>query len=313
MSGAFRFAILEWNSEIIARRVARSGVEAVRPAWPNYNAALDFRVSPSVSTAANSLHVLRSMTLSGLVVDEILRGIKTGELDVGAKLNETDLADRLGISRSPVREAFRALEEAGMVRLEKNRGVFIRDLSDEEAAELYEVRAGLDEMAGRLLAPRVTPGQLAELTALVTELENSTGSGGVTHYFFLNIAFHDRMVEMTGNSMLLGLYRQVVNRMHLLRRRGFSLAGSSAASHAEHRLILDALATRDAQTTACAMRGHVEAGFRRAVAAHHVDGQPAPSSPSATAPPALPSAPDGRQSRAAASGGTRPRRPSKAG
>lgn len=252
------------------------------------------------------------MTLSGLVVDEILRGIKTGELDVGAKLNETDLADRLGISRSPVREAFRALEEAGMVRLEKNRGVFIRDLSDAEAAELYEVRAGLDEMAGRLLAPRVTPEQLAELTALVTELENSTGSGGVTHYFFLNIAFHDRMVEMTGNSMLLGLYRQVVNRMHLLRRRGFSLAGSSAASHAEHRLILDALATRDAQTTASAMRGHVEAGFLRAVAAHHVDGQPVHSSPVAPASPSSPSTADGRESRAAASGGTRPRRPSKA-
>jgi DNA-binding GntR family transcriptional regulator len=211
------------------------------------------------------------MTLSGLVVDEILRGIKTGELNVGAKLNEMELAERLRISRSPVREAFRALEEAGLVRLEKNRGVFIRDLSDEEAAELYEVRAGLDEMAGRLLAPRVTPEQIEELKAMVTQLETSTGSGGVTHYFFLNIAFHDRMVEMTGNTMLLGLYRQVVNRMHLLRRRGFSLSGSSAASHAEHRVILEALATRDAESTARAMRQHVESGFQRAIAAHHIE------------------------------------------
>ncbi|MDB5849629.1 MAG: transcriptional regulator [Rhodoferax sp.] len=223
------------------------------------------------------------MTLSGLVVDEILRGIKTGELNVGAKLNEMELAERLGISRSPVREAFRALEEAGLVRLEKNRGVFIRDLSDGEAAELYEVRAGLDEMAGRLLAPRITPAQVEELKAMVTQLENSTGSGGVTHYFFLNIAFHDRMVEMTGNTMLLGLYRQVVNRMHLLRRRGFSLSGSSAASHAEHRVILDALATRDAETTARAMRQHVEAGFQRAVAAHHLEEQHAPARPALAA------------------------------
>ncbi len=219
------------------------------------------------------------MTLSGLVVDEILRGIKTGELNVGAKLNETELAERLGISRSPVREAFRALEEAGLVRLEKNRGVFIRDLSDEEAAELYEVRAGLDEMAGRLLAPRATPEQIDELKALVTQLESSSASGGVNHYFALNLAFHDRMVEMTGNTTLLGLYRQVVNRMHLLRRRGFSLSGSSAASHAEHRVILDALATRNAEATARAMRQHVERGFQRGIAAHHLEESKAAAQP----------------------------------
>jgi DNA-binding GntR family transcriptional regulator len=224
-----------------------------------------------MTSSANSFELLRSMTLSGLVQEEILRGIKTGELTVGAKLNEIDLAERLRISRSPVREAFRALEEAGLVRLEKNRGVFIRDLSDEEAAELYEVRAGLDDMAGRLLAPRVTQEQVEELRTLVTQLETSSISGGVNHYFPLNIAFHDRIVEMTGNTMLLGLYRQVVNRMHLLRRRGFSVSGSSAASHAEHRIILDALATRSAENTARAMRQHVESGFQRALAAHQAE------------------------------------------
>jgi phosphonate utilization transcriptional regulator len=224
-----------------------------------------------MTTSASTFELLRSVTLSGLVQDEILRGIKTGELTVGAKLNEIDLAERLRISRSPVREAFRALEEAGLVRLEKNRGVFIRDLSDEEASELYEVRAGLDEMAGRLLAPRVTSEQLKELKKLIIQLEASSVRGGVNHYFPLNIAFHDRLVEMTGNTMLLGLYRQVVNRMHLLRRRGFSLSGSSAASHAEHRFILDALATRNAETTASAMRQHVESGFKRALAAHQLE------------------------------------------
>ena len=165
------------------------------------------------------------------------------------------------------------LEEAGLVRLEKHRGVVIRDRSDEEAAELYQVRAGLDETAGRLLAVRITPQQLAELKALVTQLESSSNSGGVNHYFALNLAFHDRLVEMAGNTTLLGLYRQVVNRMHLLRRRGFSLSGSSAASHAEHRDILEALATRDAEATARAMRQHVERGFQRGVAAHHLTEQ----------------------------------------
>ena len=75
------------------------------------------------------IDLLRSQTLSGLVQEEILREIKTGQLEAGAKLNEIELAERLQISRSPVREAFRALEEAGLVRLEKNRGVFIREIS----------------------------------------------------------------------------------------------------------------------------------------------------------------------------------------
>jgi DNA-binding GntR family transcriptional regulator len=209
------------------------------------------------------------MTLSGLVQEEILRRIKSGELTVGMRLNESELSERLGVSRSPLREAFRALEEAGLVRLEKNRGVFIRDLSDEEAAELYEVRAGLDEMVGRLLAPRITDAQLAELGNMLTELETSSEQDGVNRYFELNLAFHDRVVEMTGNATLLALYRQVINRMHLLRRRGFSLAGSSSASHYEHRAVLGALSTRDADAAARAMRQHVHSGFQRALAAQH--------------------------------------------
>lgn len=235
--------------------------------------------SPEMHTNTSPLDLLRSVTLSGLVEDEILRGIKTGELTVGAKLNEIELAKRLGVSRSPVREAFRALEEAGLVRLEKNRGVFIRDLSDEEAAELYEVRAGLDEMAGRLLAPRATAAQIAELGTLLGQLESTSTSDGINRYFELNVSFHDRVVEMTGNATLLGLYRQVVNRMHLLRRRGFSLVGSSAASHAEHRMILDALATRDPETAARAMRQHVQNGFERALAAHHLEEESAAADP----------------------------------
>jgi DNA-binding GntR family transcriptional regulator len=216
----------------------------------------------------SSFDVLRSLTLSGFVQNEILRRIKSGELVAGAKLNEVDLAEDLKISRSPVREAFRALEEAGLVKLEKNRGVFIRELSDREAVELYQVRSGLDEMAGRLLAPTITQTQLSGLEAMLNELETSASEGELSRYFPLNIAFHDRVVEMTGNATLLAMYRQVVNRMHLLRLRGFSIAGSSKASHEEHRQILAALATRDPDAAAKAMREHVMNGFHRAMAAH---------------------------------------------
>jgi DNA-binding GntR family transcriptional regulator len=209
---------------------------------------------------ADKLELHRRQSLPELVQDEVLRMIKAGELPAGARLNELDLAERLRISRPPLREALRALEEAGLVRLERNRGMFVRDVSAHEALEMYQVRAGLDDQAGRLLAPIITDKQLQELDRLLTKLE-SCKSDDIDRTFPLNIAFHDRLVELTGNAVLLQIYRQVINRMHLLRRRSF--AGGNAASHAEHRAILAALATRNPELAAQAMRRHVELGFER--------------------------------------------------
>ena len=108
----------------------------------------------------------------------------------------------------------------------------------------------------------ITDMQIDELRRMIEELERSTAQG-LNAYFPLNIAFHDRIVEMAANVTLLQMYRQVVDRMHLLRRRGFERAGGSGASHAEHRVIVDALASRDPLKAAEAMRGHVTGGFDR--------------------------------------------------
>jgi DNA-binding GntR family transcriptional regulator len=183
------------------------------------------------------------MTLPSLVVEEVLRGIRAGELSGGCKLSETGLAVRLGVSRSPVREAFRALEEAGLVRLEKNRGVFVRALTEEEAAELREVRAGLVATAGRLLAVRITPAQLNELRCQAAQGGHGAGT-----------SLYGRIVGMAGNATLLGLYRQVANRMHLLRRDGMPPAEGRATERAEAQALLAALATRDADAVANAVR-----------------------------------------------------------
>lgn len=214
-----------------------------------------------------SLDLLRSQTLAGAVEEDIIRRIKAGVIVAGAKLNEADLAESMRISRAPVREAFRSLETAGLVRFEKNRGVYIREITDEEAAELYAVRRNLDEMAGRLLAPSFTDRQASELAGMLEELEAASTSGDVDRYFPLNIAFHDRLVEMAGNKTLLGFYRQVIDRMHLLRRRGFETDSSSAASHKEHLAILRALRLRDADAASRAMGQHVSNGFERTIGA----------------------------------------------
>jgi phosphonate utilization transcriptional regulator len=226
----------------------------------------DFRAAGS-DTAQAAIGFLKSTSLTSLVQEEIVRMILSGELDAGAQVKEFAIADRLGVGRSSVREAFRALEEAGLVRLEKNRGVFVREISDDEAEEMYSVRAGLDELAGRLLAPRITSAEIDELSRLVDELEVCLAPESFATYFPLNLRFHDRIVEMAGNRKLLGMYRRLINEMHLLRRRGLLRGGGLLVSNEEHRTIVAALASRDADAAADAMRDHVRAGRDRMLAA----------------------------------------------
>src|ERR1700760_544527 len=103
---------------------------------------------------------LQTPSVPELVRGEIMRLIATGELSAGDKLNELEFSKRFRISRAPIREAFRALEEAGLVKLERNRGVYVREISGTEAEELYGLRAMLDEMAGRALAPAIRDTEL---------------------------------------------------------------------------------------------------------------------------------------------------------
>ena len=116
-----------------------------------------------VTDSSATIALLRNHSLATLVRQELERRILGGEIAPGAKLNEADVADELGVSRGPVREAFRGLEQAGLLRVEKNRGVFVRELSVAEADELYEVRAGLDALVGKITAARITAAQVQQL------------------------------------------------------------------------------------------------------------------------------------------------------
>lgn len=217
---------------------------------------------------ASELAILQSQSLTTLVQRELEIRILSGGLAPGAKLNEIEVAGQLNVSRGPVREAFRALEQTGLLRTEKNRGVFVRAISVEEADEIYELRAVLDEYVGRRLAAQITAEGLRELRALLESLAAASAAHDVDAYTRLNVALHDRMVELTGNRKLLDAYRRLVKELTLFRRE--ALSGSAAAmpeSIREHREIVCAIAARDADLAARLMREHVERGRARMHAA----------------------------------------------
>ena len=195
----------------------------------------------------SAIELLRSHSLTTLVRRDLEERILSGELSPGDKLNEGDVASQLNVSRGPVREAFRALESEGLVRTRKNRGVFVRQVSIREADEIYEVRAGLDELIGRLLALRIQPSQLTELRERLKKMQAAARNRDVAEYYPLNAAFHDRLAEFTGNGTLLSAYRRLVNELHLYRRETLARgADSFPISTREHSEIVEALARRDA-------------------------------------------------------------------
>jgi len=196
--------------------------------------------------AAAAIELLRENSLAMLAQRELERRIVAGEIAVGAKLNEMDIASALGVSRGPVREAFRALDQAGLVRVEKNRGVFVRQVSLEEANEIYEVRAALEGLIGRLAAQRIDADALEQLRAIVKKMFALDKSRKADVYFALNVEFHDILVRAARNTALATHYRRVVNELDLYRRETITRSSELIpVSTREHEAIVHALAKRD--------------------------------------------------------------------
>lgn len=211
----------------------------------------------SRSSAHSTIALLRNSSLASAAQQEIERMIFAGEIGPGDKLTEAWLADRLGVSRGPVREAFRVLEEAGLLQLEKNRGVFVREIPIEEVLEIFELRAMMEAHVGTGLAQRATPSQLQALRTLVTQMESAAAVDDEPLYYRLNVEFHERMVDFSGNRKLLALYRKLTRELSLFRRRNLSDQAQLLISAAEHRKILEAVASGDAMRAAQALSQHV--------------------------------------------------------
>src|SRR5258708_22485933 len=153
-------------------------------------------------TAPTALQLVQSTSLPALVQIEIERLILRGDLAIGQRINESELATRFGTSRGPVREALRALEESRLVRSEKNRGVFVREISVAEADEIYDVREALDQLIGRRVAERATPEQLRDLEAVLPRSGHTTRVAHTPALPRPNFTVHDLLVDFAGNARL---------------------------------------------------------------------------------------------------------------
>ncbi|WP_349963196.1 GntR family transcriptional regulator [Rhizobium sp. ZPR3] len=210
-------------------------------------------------SVSSSLHVLRNVSISELVYQQVHEKILSGELFPGEHMNENRLAAALGVSRASVREALRQLEKDSLVEITKNRGPFVRDMPPEEAWELYDIRASLEALAAELAAKRRTDEDLHLLAKCLENMDRSIEDGDEAGIFQYAVEFHRIVAAMSGSQNLVDMLKGVWGRLVLFRSK-FSRLHLGDPGSTEEKRILAAIQAGDAEAASALMRAHIIGG-----------------------------------------------------
>jgi len=211
-------------------------------------------------------HASSVQSLTVLVQREVERRILTGELLAGERLSESALAADMGVSRGPVREAMRGLQQAGLVNIVANKGVVVRKIGYDEAVDLYDLRGSLFGFMCETLARRRTDSQCDVLRDKLAAMVDAIRGDDKDLYYRLNIEFHAAVVEFCGNKRARAIYESIVKEMHLFRRRGLSRIENMEASMHEHEAIAEAIINGKAAAARRAGVTHLRNGRDRFLA-----------------------------------------------
>jgi DNA-binding GntR family transcriptional regulator len=213
--------------------------------------------SKSPSRTKNEHKGLSRVMLSDQVKQYIMDAILNGAYEAGDRIVESALAQELGVSQAPVREAMRELVVMGFLETEPYKGTSVRVFTAQELHEVYTVRAALESLAGREAATRVTDDDLEVLRIILDDMLEAARCDDVHLMVQHNNLFHNTILEISGNTLLYKLYQT----LEFARWTIFSTtrSGLGLVFLAErHETLLDALATRDPDIAADAMRNHIE-------------------------------------------------------
>lgn len=193
-----------------------------------------------------------------LVEDAIKRAIHEGSLAPGQKLNLDEIARQLKVSRTPVREAFRALELQGYLRVEPCVGTIVLGLEPQEITEIYTIRFNLEGLATRLAVLNITGEDLRGLEESLDQITAlDPASAEYTQIDRLNQSFHFGIYERGKNRRLLEMIRSLWESVVRYRARNTQIEGFLARSTQDHRAILDAIRRKDSQQAEALMQAHL--------------------------------------------------------
>ncbi len=189
--------------------------------------------------------------------ERLYQAILRGEFQPNERLIEMDLAQLYDVGRAAIRTALARLEQDGLVEREPNRGARVRALSEEEAVETLEARAVLEGLAARYAAQNVTDADIADLRAIVGEMEACLAEGDLLGISEGNTHLHSRLLQIANNKTV----ARLIERLHAQHIRSqfrlILVPGRPPRSVAEHRAIVEAVASRDPAAAEAAMRSHL--------------------------------------------------------
>jgi DNA-binding GntR family transcriptional regulator len=182
--------------------------------------------------------------------------IRFGRYRAGARLIPEEIATELGMSRMPVREAFLRLAADGLVVIKPNRGCIVAGLSLDEIYETFEIRSVLEGLAVRLAMPRIDASVIAELEHLLDKMEKS-GQSGSADWVTQHQDFHDHICMLSKRPKLIRQIAQLHVKIEPYLRIWFDYAAKPLSAQQEHRIVIDALRSGDADHAETVMRNHI--------------------------------------------------------
>jgi len=198
--------------------------------------------------------ITRAEELRLQLADEIVRGV----LAPGSALDETDIARRFSVSRTPVREALRQLVASGLVEARPHRGAVVAQPSIERLTDMFEAMAELEALCAGLAAERMRPVERHQLEAVHEELRVLSHAGNPDRFHEVNERFHNTIYAGSQNAYVAEMTLATRVRVQPFRRAQFRNLGRLAKSHAEHDRVVVAILRGDKTGAAAAMRDHIE-------------------------------------------------------
>lgn len=200
---------------------------------------------------------LERQRLHDTVVEHLQNLIIEGVLAPGTKLNEREVCERLGISRTPLREAMKVLASEGLIEIAPNRGAFVSKMNDTEIWEAFELMSGLEALSGELAAERISPAEIAEIKALHYAMLACRAQNDLPGYYSRNQTIHNKINEAARNSVLRQIYLSINRRLLALRFKSNFQEAKWDRAIKEHEEMIEALEARDGKRLAAILRQHL--------------------------------------------------------
>ncbi len=204
-----------------------------------------------------TMNVNEYLPLRDVVFNTLREAILKGDLEPGERLMEIALANRLGVSRTPIREAIRKLELEGLVVMIPRKGAQVASITKKDLQDVLEVRSSLEVLATELACERIDENQLASLQDALKHFEEVLGNSDVSVIARADVAFHDVIFEATNNARLVQILNNLREQMYRYRLEYLKDFSSHGRLLEEHKRLVEAIAGRDKQKAVDIIKAHI--------------------------------------------------------